>query len=146
MNIGEAASRSGLPAKTIRYYESVGLIRPAARGCNGYRDYDERDVNLLRFVQRARAHGFTLLECRELLDLYRDRGRASAEVKAVAGRRIDDIDRRIAELTSMRTVLSQLMDRCHGDDRPECPILDDLAGPAAERPAVHAAPAHRLQG
>lgn len=132
MNIGEAAARSGLPTKTIRYYESVGLVEPAARGGNGYRDYDERDVNLLRFVQRARAHGFTLQECRELLDLYRDRGRASAEVKAVAGRRIDDIDRRIAELTAMRATLADLMRRCHGDDRPDCPILDDLAGAATE--------------
>ncbi|MEZ5931185.1 MAG: Cu(I)-responsive transcriptional regulator [Alphaproteobacteria bacterium] len=128
MNIGEAAEQSGLPAKTIRYYEDIGLVAPSGRKANGYRDYDEQDLALLKFVQRARSLGFTVEECRELLDLYRDRSRASADVKALAESRIADIRRKIAELQSMEATLSELVRHCHGDARPDCPILDDLAG------------------
>lgn len=129
MNIGEAAARSGVPAKTIRYYEEVGLIRPAPRAGNGYRDYGERDVHVLRFVQRARSLGFGVQDCRQLLALYQDPERASAEVKALTGRRVADIDRKMAELAGMRATLVALAESCHGDARPECPILDDLASP-----------------
>ncbi len=128
MNIGEVATKSGLPAKTIRYYEDIGLVEASARRENGYRNYGEQDLNLLKFVQRSRSLGFTVEECRELLDLYRDRSRASADVKALAIRRIGDIERKIAELQGMQATLEHLIDRCHGDDRPECPIIDDLSG------------------
>jgi len=129
MNIGEAATRSGLAAKTIRYYEEIGLIAPAARTRAGYRDYDARDINLMRFLHRARGLGFSVEECRELLALYLDRERASADVKAIALSRIGDIDRKLAELHGMRDALCELAERCHGDHRPDCPILDDLAKP-----------------
>ena len=128
MNIGGAAERCGLPAKTIRYYEDIGLVMPSGRKANGYRDYDEQDLHRLRFVQRARSLGFTVEECRELLDLYRDRGRASADVKAIALRRIADIRRKIEELQDMEATLARLVEHCHGDHRPDCPIIDDLAG------------------
>ncbi len=128
MNIGEVASKSGLPAKTIRYYEDIGLVEASSRKENGYRDYDEQDLHLLKFVQRARSLGFMVEECRELLDLYRDRSRASADVKVLAKHRIEDIEHKIAELQGMQASLEYLIDKCHGDDRPECPILDDLSG------------------
>ncbi len=137
MNIGEAATKSGLPAKTIRYYEDIGLVQPKRRRANGYRDYDEQDLHLLTFVQRARSLGFTVEQCRELLDLYRDRGRASADVKSIAQARIADIRRKVAELKSMEATLVQLVDHCHGDGRPECPILDDLARSFSERDRSH---------
>ncbi|MEZ5838033.1 MAG: Cu(I)-responsive transcriptional regulator [Geminicoccaceae bacterium] len=127
MNIGEAAQRASLPAKTIRYYEEIGLVTASGRLPNGYRDYDTGDVHRLRFVQRARSLGFTVEECRGLLELYADRNRASADVKAMAAARIADIDRKIEELASMRQTLHELVSRCHGDDRPDCPILDGLA-------------------
>lgn len=134
MNIGEAARASGLPAKTLRYYEAIGLVVPGGRRENGYRDYDEADVHRLRFVQRARSLGFTVAECRGLLALYDDRNRTSAEVKRIALERIAAIERKIRELEAMRRALLHLAERCHGDDRPDCPILDDLAGsaPAAD--------------
>lgn len=128
MNIGEAAVRSGLPAKTLRYYEDIGLVCPTARRENGYRDYSEHDLHLLRFVQRARSLGFTVEECRGLLDLYRDRNRASADVRHMTEAGIADITRKIGELQSMRTTLEQLARQCQGDGRPACPILDDLSG------------------
>ncbi len=127
MNVGEAAAHTGLPVKTLHYYESIGLVTPARRG-NGYRDYDAPDVRKLAFVQRARSLGFSIDECRGLLSLYDDRERASKDVKAIAEARLADIERKIAELHSLRDALSQLVDSCHGDERPECPILDDLAG------------------
>ncbi len=126
MNIGQAAEASGLPPKTIRYYESIGLVVADRRG-NGYRHYAEPQIHKLRFVQRARGLGFTVDECRSLLSLYDDQNRASAEVKRLAQARLTDIDRKIEELRGMRAVLSNLIDACHGDDRPDCPILDDLA-------------------
>ena len=128
MNIGTAARHSGVPAKTIRYYESVGLIQPADRTAAGYRVYGREDVETLRFVQRARSLGFSVEEVGSLLTLWRDRSRSSAEVKALARHRVADIDRKIAELTEMRATLIHLMERCHGDSRPECPILQGLAG------------------
>ncbi len=128
MNIGVAATRSGLTAKTIRYYESIGLIDPPGRTNSGYRDYASRDVHILRFVHRARGLGFSVEECRELLALYRDRNRASADVKAIATRHVADIERKIDELHSLRETLGVLIRKCHGDEWPDCPILDDLAG------------------
>jgi MerR family transcriptional regulator, copper efflux regulator len=137
MNIGAAAERSGMPPKTIRYYESVGLIQPAERRGNGYRDYSDKDVATLRFVHRARGLGFTIEECRELLALYRDRERASSEVKRIALDRVATIDVKIAELQGMRSALMMLAHRCHGDDRPDCPILEDLASATAEAARGH---------
>ena len=133
MNIGTAARQSGVPAKTIRYYESVGLIQPAERSAAGYRVYDKQDVETLRFVQRARSLGFSVEEVGSLLALWRDRSRSSAEVKALARHRVEDIDRKITELTEMRETLLHLMERCHGDARPDCPILQGLAGKAERK-------------
>ena len=127
MNIGEVSRASGLPAKTIRYYEDIGLLRPA-RGPNGYRAFSERDVHKLAFLGRSRSLGFSIEECRTLLSLYEDRDRASADVKAVAAEHLDRIAEKIAELQAMKATLETLVRRCHGDDRPDCPILDDLAG------------------
>ncbi|MEX2614693.1 MAG: Cu(I)-responsive transcriptional regulator [Alphaproteobacteria bacterium] len=128
MNIGEAAKASGVPAKTIRYYESVNLIPPAQRTGSGYRTYGGDDIARLRFIQRSRSLGFSVRDVAMLLDLWGNRARASAEVKALVTSHIDEIDCKIAELRSMRQTLQDLSDRCHGDDRPDCPILDSLAG------------------
>lgn len=128
LNIGSVAEASGLPAKTIRYYESIGLIRPAGRRANGYRSYSENDMRTLAFIKRARSLGFSVEEVRALLDLWHDRSRRSATVKSLATKHIDALDRKIGELQSMRDALSHLVKRCHGDDRPECPILGDLDG------------------
>ncbi|MDW6026050.1 Cu(I)-responsive transcriptional regulator [Mesorhizobium sp. BAC0120] len=127
MNIGDAAERSGLPAKTIRYYEDIRLVKPA-RGENGYRDYSSEDVHRLRFLQRARGLGFSVEECRQLLSLYADKRRESADVKAVAEAKLIEIDRKIAELVSLQKTLRHLVHACHGDERPDCPILDELSG------------------
>ena len=136
MNIGEVAKRSGVPAKTIRYYESIGLIRPAERSAAGYRVYGDRELQTLRFIQRARNLGFSVKQVGELLALWQDRDRASGDVKAVARRHLAEIDRRMAELQSMRDTLEHLVGRCHGDDRPDCPILADLAGEGAREKAA----------
>ena len=130
MNIGDAAERSGLPTKTIRYYEEVGLVRPAKRQDNRYRDYDEAAVHRLRFVQRARGLGFSVEQCRELLALYDDKSRASGDVKAIALQHIAEIDQRLTALAEMRATLAALAEKCRGDDRPSCPILQDLAADA----------------
>lgn len=127
MNIGTAARQTGLPPKTIRYYEEIGLLK-ADRASNGYRDYSTEDIHRLRFVQRARSLGFSVEECRQLLSLYSDRDRASADVKAIAQEKLGEIDRKIAELTSLRRMLGHLVTTCHGDARPDCPILDGLSG------------------
>lgn len=127
MNIGTAARQSGLPPKTIRYYEDIGLLT-ADRAGNGYRDYSAEDVHRLRFVQRSRSLGFSVAECRQLLSLYTDRDRASADVKAIATEKLGEIDRKIAELTELREMLGHLVENCHGDARPECPIIDGLSG------------------
>jgi Cu(I)-responsive transcriptional regulator len=133
--IGEAAQASGLPAKTIRYYEEIGLVT-ARRAANGYRDYGPDAVRFLGFVARARDLGFSIADCRALLALWRDRNRASAEVRTLAQDHLSDIDRKIAELQTMRRTLAQLVETCHGDDRPDCPILDDLAPESAPAPEM----------
>jgi MerR family copper efflux transcriptional regulator len=130
MHIGHASERSGVPAKTIRYYESVNLIEPASRGENGYRRYTENDVRTLQFVSRARSLGFSVKEVGALLGLYQDHNRLSADVRRIASDHVTEIDRKIENLQAMRRTLTHLVDRCHGDDRPDCPILDDLAGEA----------------
>lgn len=127
MNIGEAARRSGLPAKTIRYYEDVELVTPGRRE-NGYRDYTTQDVHKLAFLHRARRLGFPVETCRQLLSLYEDRGRASSDVKQLARGHLAEIDQKIAELQELRVTLHTLVKACHGDDRPDCPILSGLAG------------------
>jgi Cu(I)-responsive transcriptional regulator len=127
MNIGTAARQSGLPPKTIRYYEDIGLLT-ADRAANGYRDYSTEDVHRLRFVQRSRSLGFSVEECRQLLSLYTNRDRARADVKAIATEKLGKIDRKIAELTGLREMLGHLVENCHGDARPECPIIDGLSG------------------
>ncbi|MGE5506373.1 MAG: Cu(I)-responsive transcriptional regulator [Actinomycetota bacterium] len=127
MNIGEAARRSGVPAKTIRYYETVGLIPPAGRTGSGYRDYSANEVETLRFIQRARSLGFSVKDVADLLALWRDRSRASADVKAIALGHVAAIERKIAELESIRRTLLDLTCRCHGDNHPDCPILEELA-------------------
>lgn len=126
VTIGEAASRSGMPPKTIRFYEQIGLIKPAQRFANQYRAYSTEDVHTLKFVHRARNLGFSLKDIQALLSLYRDRRRASRDVKRMALQHIAEVDRRIAELTAIRNVIAGLAQQCHGDDRPQCPILDEL--------------------
>jgi MerR family copper efflux transcriptional regulator len=128
MNIGQAAKASGVSAKMIRYYEGVGLLRPADRKQSNYRDFAERDVNELRFLRRARGLGFSVEEIGKLLELWRDRGRPSREVKAIALRHVADLDARVAEMQAMADTLRHLAHACHGDDRPDCPILGDLGG------------------
>ncbi len=130
MKIGDVAQRSGVSAKTIRYYEDVGLIRPAARGENGYRNYSNRDVEILRFIHRARSLGFSVQDVSNLLSLWLDRKRASADVKSVAKKHLEDVELRIRQLESIRATLVHLMQRCHGDRRPDCPILEELADEA----------------
>jgi Cu(I)-responsive transcriptional regulator len=131
MNIGEAAKRSGISAKTIRYYESIGLIPAVDRSAGNYRRYGDSEVETLRFIARARSLGFSVEDVGTLLALYRDRKRASAEVKRIAGQHIEEIDRKVEELRAMRKTLAHLMAKCHGDERPDCPILEDLAGKTA---------------
>ncbi len=127
MNIGDAAAQSGLPAKTIRYYEDIGLVAPA-RSNNGYRDFSDTDLHKLAFVQRARSLGFSIEECRALLSLYDQHDRASADVKALAKAHLEQISEKIKGLQAMQKTLGELVHKCHGDDRPDCPILDGLAG------------------
>jgi len=127
MNIGDAAAQSGLPAKTIRYYEDIGLVAPRRSG-NGYRDFSDTDLHNLAFVQRARSLGFSIGECRALLSLYDDRERASADVKELARAHLTSIEEKISGLQAMQKTLSELVHKCHGDDRPDCPILDGLSG------------------
>ncbi|MCL3881535.1 Cu(I)-responsive transcriptional regulator [Marivita sp. GX14005] len=126
MNISDVAKRAGLPAKTIRYYEEIGLVKPP-RDTNGYRAFRESDVHKLAFLSRARALGFTIEDCRTLLTLYEDKTRASADVKELASAHLHKIEDKIAQLQSMRDTLSELVQSCAGDDRPDCPILKDLA-------------------
>jgi len=126
MNIGEAAKHSGLTAKMIRYYESIGLIQAAGRSDNGYRHYSAQDLHRLAFIKRSRDLGFSLEEVGKLLTLWQDRQRASADVKALAGAHIVELNRKIEELAGLRDTLQELVETCHGDDRPDCPILKDL--------------------
>jgi Cu(I)-responsive transcriptional regulator len=127
MNIGAAAAASGVKAKMIRHYEAIGLLRPPERRSNAYRDYGTRDIHELKFIRRARRLGFSIPEIGELLALWRDRGRPSREVKRIAEAHIGDLQSRVAEMHAMTNTLRALVAACHGDDRPDCPILDDLA-------------------
>jgi MerR family transcriptional regulator, copper efflux regulator len=127
MNIGAAAGASGVTAKMIRHYEAIGLLRPAPRRPNDYRDYGERDVHELRFIKRARRLGFSMDEIGALLMLWRDRARPSREVRRIAEAHVSDLEARIVEMQAMAKTLRELVRACHGDDRPDCPILDDLA-------------------
>lgn len=126
MNISQAGARSGLPPKTIRFYEEIGLITPT-RQANGYRVFSQDDLHKLAFLRRARALGFSTDECRQLIGLYTDQTRASADVKALATAQLKRIDAQLAELQEMRRTLAQLVSACAGDSRPDCPILSDLA-------------------
>ena len=128
MNIKDASAQTGLPAKTIRYYEEIALVTPA-RASNGYRDYSDQDIHRLTFLELARALGFSVADCRDLLALYADQGRASAEVKAIAETHLDAITAKIEALNSLRDTLSELVTSCAGDNRPDCPILADLSRP-----------------
>jgi DNA-binding transcriptional MerR regulator len=130
MNIGEAAARSGVPAKTIRYYDEIDLIRPPGRGANGYRAFAETDVHKRGFLQRARSLGFTIKDCRALLSLYD----SSADVSALAQAHLEEIVRKIDALESLRAALSELVDTCSGDSRPDRPIHSGLAGTDKEAP------------
>jgi MerR family copper efflux transcriptional regulator len=136
MNIGEAAAASGVSAKMIRHYESINLIRQSVRSDAGYRKYSDIDLHTLRFIKRARTLGFPLDQIRDLLSLWQDSGRASADVKAIAQAHVADLNKRILELTEMRDTLSHLAHSCAGDNRPECPILHGLAS-AADNGAHH---------
>lgn len=127
MNIGDVAARSGLPAKTIRYYEEIGLIRPL-RDTNGYRAFRDSDLHKLTFLARARALGFSVAECRTLLALWEDDSRASADVKQLAREHLHRIEAKIADLQAMRATLTGLVEACAGDQRPDCPILAGLSG------------------
>jgi len=129
MNIGEAAKRSGVSAKMIRYYESIGLIAAPQRTQAQYRVYGDEDVHTLRFIWRARHLGFSLEESRALLALWRDKSRASADVKRLAMDHVRDLEAKAAELQGMADTLRHLAEHCHGDGRPDCPILSDLAAP-----------------
>jgi MerR family copper efflux transcriptional regulator len=131
MNIGQAARATGVSAKMIRYYEQIGLVRPADRTDSNYRSFGFRDLNELRFIKRARGLGFSVAEIGQLLSLWRDRARPSREVKAIADAHVADLDARIAEMRAMADTLRDLSIGCAGDERPDCPILADLArGPA----------------
>lgn len=136
MNIGKAAQTTGVSAKMIRYYEAQGLIRPADRTEGNYRDFSERDLNDLRFIRRARGLGFSIEEISRLLSLWRDDARPSREVKAMAQKHLEDLDARIREMREMADTLRHLAHCCAGDERPDCPILSDLAGAASQ--AAHA--------
>jgi len=135
MNIGKAAAASGVSAKMIRYYESIDLLAAARRTDAGYRAYTDEDVHVLRFIRRARDLGFSLADIGELLALWRDQGRASADVKGIALAHVAALERKIAELQGMADTLRTLAAHCHGDARPDCPILTDLdaAGRSHER-------------
>lgn len=126
MRIGEASAASDVSQRMIRHYEKIGLMPTAARRDSGYRDYDQRDVHTLRFIGRARDLGFGIDEIRQLLALWRDRSRSSADVKALALARAAELKRKASELDGMRRTLERLAADCHGDTRPDCPIIDDL--------------------
>ncbi len=126
MNIGEAARASGVSAKMIRHYESIGLAPPPARSEADYRVYGQREVHLLRFIRHSRDLGFSLEQIRALLGLWQDRDRPSREVRALAQQHLDELEAKLAELQAMKATLQQLVHSCHGDERPDCPILDSL--------------------
>lgn len=127
LNIGQAAEASGISAKMIRHYEDVGLVPPASRTFSGYRTYNQRDVHMLRFIKHSRDLGFSIKQIGDLLNLWRDQNRPSSRVKTMANEQIEMLDRKIQELTAMKSELTRLVSCCHGDTRPDCPILDQLA-------------------
>lgn len=131
MNIGAAARASGISAKMIRHYEGVGLLPPASRTDAGYRLYGEKDIRTLQFIRRSRDLGFSIEEIRSLVSLWQDQTRPSREVKALARQHLDFLDRKLEELQSMKNALAHLVRCCHGDERPDCPILESLAGDGA---------------
>ena len=126
MNIGDVARQSGLPAKTIRYYEDIGLIKPL-RDTNGYRAFRQSDLHKLAFLGRARALGFSIEDCRNLVELYQDEGRSSQDVKTIAKKHLGQIEDKVRDLQEMHRTLSHLIDACAGDHRPDCPILESLS-------------------
>jgi MerR family copper efflux transcriptional regulator len=128
MNIGDAAKQTDISAKMIRHYESIGLLPESMRTDAGYRIYRDKDLYVLRFIKRARNLGFSMEQIKELLSLWQDQGRASADVKVIAERHVAELQQRITELTEMRDTLSHLAACCHGDERPDCPILSGLEG------------------
>jgi len=136
MNIGWAAKASGVSAKMIRHYEAIGLMRPAERRANDYRDYGERDVHELTFIRRARRLGFSTGEIGALLMLWRDRDRPSREVRRIAEAHVAELEARIADMQAMAKTLRELVHECRGDDRPDCPILDDLGSGPSRRGAA----------
>jgi Cu(I)-responsive transcriptional regulator len=127
MDIGRAAKESGVSVKMIRHYEAIGLLPPPARTMANYRVYGPNDVHMLRFIKRARTLGFSMEDIKELVGLWKNKSRSSAAVKKIAGRHLDELRRKIAELQSMAHTLEHLTKHCHGDHRPECPILEDLS-------------------
>ena len=127
MNIGQAAAASGVSAKMIRHYEEIGLTRAPGRTTSNYRTYSENDVHVLRFIRHARTLGFGMADIKELVGLWQNRSRSSAAVKRVAGKHLADLERKIAELQAMVRTLQHLTRHCHGDHRPDCPILEELA-------------------
>lgn len=127
MRIQEASMQSGMPAKTIRFYEDIGLVKPATRASNGYRQFNKNDIRTLRFIQRARTLGFAVEDVQKLLSLWQNKRRASSKVKAMALEHVAVIEARIRKLESMKRAVLDLADRCHGDNRPDCPIIDELA-------------------
>lgn len=127
MNIGDAAMRANLPVKTVRYYDEIGLVVPNGRSENGYRQYEQSEIERLVFVRRARSFGFSVEACRELLSLYQDETRSSRDVKQIVLDRIEQIDARLEELRHLRQDLSSLADACKGDDDPDCPIIEGLS-------------------
>jgi MerR family transcriptional regulator, copper efflux regulator len=129
MNIGQAAKKTGLSSKMIRHYEVIGLLKSASRSDAGYRVYTENDLHVLRFIKRARSLGFPLEQIKVLLSLWQDRKRASKDVKALAQQHIQELNEKIRELSAMRDTLENLAHHCSGDQRPDCPILSDLAEP-----------------
>ncbi|KRC28971.1 Cu(I)-responsive transcriptional regulator [Acidovorax sp. Root219] len=131
VSIGEAARRAGVSARMVRHYESLGLVAGVARTDSGYRQYTAADVHGLRFIRRARDLGFSMEEIAGLLALWQDRSRASSQVKRIAQAHIEDLNERIAAMQAMQRSLQTLVSCCHGDERPDCPILDDLAGEPA---------------
>ncbi|MFZ1963321.1 MAG: Cu(I)-responsive transcriptional regulator [Roseiarcus sp.] len=139
MNIGAAAAATGVSAKMIRHYEAIGLLRPAARRQNDYRDYGEHEIHELRFVRRARRLGFPIEEIAALLALWRDKKRPSRDVRRIARTHLDDLEIRIFEMQAMAATLRKLVRCCRGDDRPECPILEDLAAGADDPHEMRAA-------
>lgn len=137
MNIGQAATASGVSAKMLRYYESIGLIPPAGRSASGYRTYGDRDVETLRFIRRARDFGIPMDRVKLLVGLWQDRTRPSREVKRIALQQVAELDAKILELTAMKNALAGLAHACRGDSRPDCPILQDLAGVSTDPPHPH---------